>query len=108
MTMKNNLPPVHPGRFIRRGLDELGISNAEAAVILDCSRAFVGDLIKGERDLSVEMCFKIANLLGSTPDFWARLQTQYDLKLAERNEKIAASARKVRDRFVAYKKAAVA
>lgn len=106
--MKNNLPPVHPGRFIRRGLDELEISNAQAAHILDCTRAFVGDLVNGKRDLSVEMCFKIANLLGSTPDFWARLQTQYDLKIAERNDKIAASARKVHDRYIAYKKAVAA
>jgi plasmid maintenance system antidote protein VapI len=50
------------------------------------------------------MCFKIAELLGSTPEFWVRLQAQYDVKMAERNKKITNETRKVHRRIVAYKK----
>ncbi len=94
--MKNKLPPIHPGEHIAQGLEDLGLSNADAAKILGCSRAFIGDLIRGKRDLSVEMCFKISGLLGSTPDFWATLQSQYDLKVAERDTALLGAVKKIR------------
>jgi addiction module HigA family antidote len=94
--MKNKLPPIHPGKHIEQGLEVLGLSNAEAARILGCSRAFIGDLVRGKRDLSMEMCFKISGLLGSTPEFWAALQNQYDLKIAERDTSLLNAVRKIR------------
>ena len=106
--MENALPPVHPGAYVRRGLKALDLSNAQGAAILDCSRAFVGDIVNGKRGLSIEMCFKLAELLGSTPDFWVRLQAQYDVKMAQRNKKMLGAARKVRDRALAHRKLAAA
>jgi plasmid maintenance system antidote protein VapI len=34
------------------------------------------------------MCLKISRLLGSTPEFWMRLQAEYDLKKAAQNKKV--------------------
>ena len=34
------------------------------------------------------MCLKIARLFGSTPEFWMRLQADYDLKIAARDKKL--------------------
>jgi plasmid maintenance system antidote protein VapI len=34
------------------------------------------------------MCLKVSRLLGSTPEFWMRLQAEYDLKKAAQNKKI--------------------
>lgn len=84
--MKDKLPPSHPGAHIKLSLDEMGISNAKAAAILGISRAHMGDIVKGKRNLSTEMCFKISGLIGSTPEFWSALQNQYDLKMAERDK----------------------
>jgi addiction module HigA family antidote len=93
--MKSKLAPIHPGEHIRQGLEDLGISAAEAARLIDCSRAFMGDLIHGKRNMSVEMCFKISGLLGSTPEFWATLQRNYDIETAERNSTLMKTVRKI-------------
>ena len=93
--MKNKLPPIHPGKHIEQALEALDLSNAEAARILGCSRAFIGDLVRGKRDLSVEMCFKVSGLVGSTPEFWAALQSQYDLKIAERDTALLGAVKKI-------------
>jgi len=34
------------------------------------------------------MCLKISRLVGSTPEFWMRLQAEYDLKKAAQNKKV--------------------
>jgi plasmid maintenance system antidote protein VapI len=34
------------------------------------------------------MCLKVSRLLGSTPEFWMRLQADYDLKKAAQNKKV--------------------
>jgi antitoxin HigA-1 len=102
--MKDNLPPSHPGVHVRMGLDALDLTAAEAARLLGCSRAYLGDVIHGRRDLSTDMCFKISGLLGSTPAFWAALQTQYDLKRAQRNRVLMGSVRRIRAGLRAYQK----
>lgn len=94
--MKNNLPPVHPGKHIKQGLEHFSLSNAEAARILGCSRAFIGDMINGKRNLSIDMCFKLASLLGSTPEMWVKLQTQYDMKMAELDTTLLGEVKRIR------------
>lgn len=94
--MKDKLPPSHPGEHIKLSLDEMGLSNAKAAEILGISRAYMGDIINGKRNLSTDMCFKISGLVGSTPGFWAALQSQYDLKIAERDTALLGAVRKIR------------
>ena len=34
------------------------------------------------------MCLKVSRLFGSTPEFWMRLQADYDLKKAEQDKKV--------------------
>jgi len=34
------------------------------------------------------MCLKISRLFGRTPEFWMRLQAEYDLKKAAQNNKV--------------------
>jgi addiction module HigA family antidote len=96
--MKDNLPPSHPGIHIKMSLDEMELTSAQAAAHLGCSRAYMSDIINGKRDLSIDMCFKISGLIGSTPEFWAALQTQYDIKMASRDGKLMTAVGKIRSR----------
>jgi plasmid maintenance system antidote protein VapI len=48
----------------------------------------VHDILAGRKPLSVVMCLKVARLFGSTPEFWIRLQAEYDLKKAAQNKKV--------------------
>jgi len=83
------LPPVHPGEIIREDiLPETGLSVTAAAKALGVSRQMVHDILAGKRPLSAIMCLKLSRLFGSTPEFWMRLQADYDLKKAAQNKKV--------------------
>ena len=75
MERKNRLPPVHPGEIIREdALPEMGLSVTAAAKALGVSRQMLHDILAERKPLSAVMCLKISRLLGSTPEFWMRLQ----------------------------------
>jgi addiction module HigA family antidote len=89
MNHKNGLPPVHPGEILREDvLPEVGLSVTAAAKALGVSRQMVHDILAERRPLSAVMCLKFARLLGSTPEFWMRLQAEYDLKKAAQDKKV--------------------
>lgn len=88
--MKNNMPPIHPGRHVKMALEDMKMSNAQAARILDVTAAYVGGIVNGKRNLSADMCWKLAGLVGSTPEHWMALQDQYDMKMSARNGKLKA------------------
>ena len=48
----------------------------------------VHDILAGRKPLSAVMCLKIARLFGGTPEFWMRLQAEYDLKKAAQNKNV--------------------
>ncbi len=60
-------------------LDELELSIADAAKVLGVSRQGLNNVVSGRASVSAEMAFRLAKAFGSTPDFWMRLQTNYDL-----------------------------
>ncbi len=89
MERKNNLPPVHPGEILREDVfPEAGLSVTGAASALGVSRQMLHDILAERKPLSAVMCLKISRLLGSTPEFWMRLQADYDLKMASRNKAV--------------------
>ena len=89
MDRKNGLPPVHPGEILREDiLPEVGLSVTAAAKALGVSRQMVHDILAERKPLSAIMCLKVSRLLGSTPEFWMRLQAEYDLKKAAQNKKV--------------------
>jgi antitoxin HigA-1 len=89
MKPRNSLPPVHPGEILREDvLPEVGLSVMATARALGVSRQMVHEILAERKPLSAVMCLKVARLLGSTPEFWMRLQAEYDLKKAAQNRKI--------------------
>jgi addiction module HigA family antidote len=96
MKKSNALPPVHPGEILREDvLPEAGLSVAAAARALGVSRQMVHEILAGRRPLSAVMCLKVARLFGSTPQFWMRLQAEYELKKAAQNRKVMARVERI-------------
>ena len=92
----NGLPPIHPGEIIREDiLPEAGLSVTDAAKALGVSRQMVHDILAGRKPLSAVMCMKVSSLFGSTPEFWIRLQSDYDLKKASQNKKVMARVARI-------------
>jgi addiction module HigA family antidote len=86
---KNRLPAVHPGEIIREDiLPEGGLSVTDAAKALGVSRQVLHDILAQRKPLSAVMSLKISRLLGSTPEFWIRLQADFSLKQASANQDV--------------------
>ena len=82
--MKN---PPHPGRSIRDAcLEPLGLTVTAGARVLGVTRATLSNLINGRSGVSPEMAIRLARAFGGSPETWLRLQMQYDLAQALRNE----------------------
>lgn len=83
MAIKNGLPPIHPGIFLKEILDELSISQSAFAQAIDVSPMRISHIIKGTRPVTAELALFFGKAFGQTPNYWMNLQTSYDLKTAE-------------------------
>ncbi len=79
MTMKN---PVHPGAIVRGSLEELGLSVTGAAKVLGVTRPTISKIVNSKAAISPDMAIRLSKAFGSTPEFWLRLQLNYDLAQA--------------------------
>lgn len=81
--LKNGLPPIHPGEFLRETLDELGISQAQFARTIGVSPMRVSHVVNGARPVTAELALLFGRAFGQSPQYWLNLQATYDLKTAE-------------------------
>lgn len=78
MAMKN---PPHPGEHILEDyLNPLGLTITEAAELLDVDRKSLSRLVNGKVGISTLMALRLSIAFPNTrPEFWVRLQANYDL-----------------------------
>jgi antitoxin HigA-1 len=78
----DNLPPIHPGSFLRDELEALGFSARKFADHIHVPHNAVTGIMNGERSISARMAIRLGRAFGTTPQYWLNLQTIYDLKQA--------------------------
>lgn len=64
-------------------LENMGISGRRFALNIGVTPATVSRFLAGKTALTPAMAIRIAAALGSTPEFWLRLQSAYDLRQLE-------------------------
>ncbi len=74
----------HPGVFIRDELEARGWSNVDLAYILGKSEQQLSPLLNGKRSISTDLAVALGDAFDVSPDFFANLQTLYDLQRAKR------------------------
>jgi addiction module HigA family antidote len=84
MAIKNGLPPIHPGVFLKEILDELGMSQNAFAQAIGVSPMRISHVINGARPVTAELAVLFGKVFGQTPTYWMNLQTSYDLKTAQK------------------------
>lgn len=84
MNIKNGLPAIHPGEFLKEALEELSASQAEFARAIGISPMRVSHVINGTRPVTAELALLFGRAFGQSPQYWLNLQAAYDLKTAER------------------------
>jgi antitoxin HigA-1 len=83
--IKNGLPPIHPGEFLREILEELRVSQAEFARTIGVAPMRISHVMKGARPVTAELALLFGRALGQSPQYWLNLQATHDLKIAERS-----------------------
>lgn len=80
--------PPHPGAVLREWLPE-GMTVTDAAAALQVARVTLSKILNGSAGISADMALRLAQWLGTSPDMWLGLQTQYDLWQAEQRKRPA-------------------
>jgi addiction module HigA family antidote len=79
------LRSVHPGEHLREDiLPALGRSKAEIARLLGVSRQTLYDVLNEKQPITANLALRIGKLVGGGPDIWLRMQSEYDLEIAEK------------------------
>ena len=84
MTMHN---PPHPGSVLREYLGPIAVSSAAAH--LRVTRVTLSRLLNGKAGISASMALRLADALGTSPELWMNMQSQYDLWQARRRKQPA-------------------
>ena len=69
--------PAHPGRILAYYLD--GRPVTEVARHLGVTRPALSRVLNGKAGISAAMAIRLAAALGTTPELWMNMQSQYDL-----------------------------
>lgn len=73
-------PPTHPGEMFEEEYRKPSeMSQAEAARRMGMSANRLNEIVAGKRSVTAETAVLMATLTGTTPQFWLRLQSDYDL-----------------------------
>jgi len=76
--------PAHPGEVLRDYLGEMTV--AEAAKRLGVTRAHLSRILNGRAGVSAAMSLRLSAALGTSPDFWLKMQMQCDLWQAQKTK----------------------
>jgi addiction module HigA family antidote len=74
--MKN---PPHPGQGLKDEIDALGVSVADFAKALGVTRQQLYRVINGDCGITPDMAMRLELVVGSSAEFWLRLQMNYEL-----------------------------
>jgi HTH-type transcriptional regulator/antitoxin HigA len=78
---------VTPGRILSRELDARGWTQKDLAEIMGRPPQTINEIIKDNKQITPETAIELSKALGTTPNFWINLETNYRLNLAKKQKK---------------------
>ena len=78
--LPENRIPTHPGEILlEEFLVPMDVSQVAFAAHIGVPVQRVNEIIRGKRGITPETAWIFAEALGTSPEFWLNLQTNYDL-----------------------------
>lgn len=72
--------PTHPGQILLlEFLTPMGLTRMDLARHLGVPIQRINQVVRGRRVVSAETAWLLSQALGTTPEFWLRLQMNHDL-----------------------------
>ena len=73
-------PAISPGEILlEEFLKPLGLAQVDAARQLGISLNRLNEIVLGKRSITVDTALRLARLFKTSPQFWMRLQADWDL-----------------------------
>jgi len=77
------MPPVHPGEMLREEfMKPLGLSSNALAIELRVPVTRISEIVRERRGITADTALRLARYFNMSPEFWMRLQMDFDLKSA--------------------------
>ena len=78
--LPENRIPTHPGEILlEEFLVPMKVSQVAFASHIGVPTQRVNEIVRGKRGVTPETAWLFAEALGTSPEFWLNLQTNYDL-----------------------------
>jgi addiction module HigA family antidote len=78
------LKAIHPGEvLLEEFLKPMSLSAHRLATEVRVPATRISEITHGRRSITAETALRLARYLGTTAEFWLRLQARYDLETAE-------------------------
>lgn len=83
--MPTKLPPIHPGETLLEDcMKPRGLSANRLARELGIPASRVLEIVNGRRAITADTALRLARYFDTSAQLWMGLQTEYDLRVAER------------------------
>lgn len=77
------MPPLHPGEMLREDfMKPLGLSSNALAIALRVPVTRISEIVRERRGITADTALRLAHYFNMSPEFWMRLQMDYDLESA--------------------------
>lgn len=78
----DNLPPIHPGKFLRDEPEALGLSARRFAEHIGVPPNAGTEIMTGERRITAPMALRLGKACGTDARYWTNLQSIFETKVA--------------------------
>lgn len=83
--MAKKLDEIHPGEILAEEfLKPMGLTNARLASDIDVPTSRISEITNGKRPITVDTAVRLGVYFRMESRFWLNLQSEYDLRMAER------------------------
>ncbi len=84
-----NRAPTHPGEILlEEFLNPVGITQVRLAEHIGVPVQRVNEIVRGKRGVTPETAWLLGQALGTTPQFWVNLQSNYELVMAKPRKRV--------------------
>jgi addiction module HigA family antidote len=92
--MAKLLDEIHPGEILLEDfMKPIGISARRLAADIDVSPSRISELVNGQRPITADTALRLGLFFGMEPRFWLNLQSEYDIRVADRRLRAKLSPR---------------
>ncbi len=81
----DRLPNIHPGEILRlEFLEPMDITPYRLSKDIGVSQTRISEILSEKRSVTADTALRLSRYFGNSAQFWLNLQTQYDLRQAEK------------------------